>query len=185
MLALRNKMPSSELDYLSSEIAARLLGLPEVKKSHTISTYLHTGSEVRTMKIVEWALSNGKRIIVPITDRSNRRLTFSELKSPEKELEKGTFGILEPKPEFRRPAPLEEAEIVLVPGVAWDVQGYRIGYGAGFYDRSINSLNKNVMKIGLSYEFQIVERIPRTRYDRRVDKLVTERRIIDTGLNAL
>lgn len=81
--------------------------------------------------IVEWAPLAGKRVIVPITDRANKRLAFSELKDLEQELEKGNYGIQEPKPIFRRPVPLEEADVTLVPGVAWDIQGYRIGYGAG------------------------------------------------------
>ena len=178
MLALRNSMPAEELDKLSSQIVARLLELPELGNARMVSTYLHKDSEVRTNEVVKWLLSNNKRVIVPITDRVNRRLIFSELKAPEKELERGAFGILEPKREFRRLVPLEQADLVLVPAVAWDMRGYRIGYGVGFYDRSINSLSKQVPKIGLSYEFQIVKSIPRTRYDRRVEKIVTERRVI-------
>ncbi len=185
MLALRNSKPDSELDYLSSEINVNLLELTAVRNSRTISTYLHTGSEVRTKEIVEWALSNGKRIIVPITDRASKRLIFSELKSPAHELERGAYGILEPKPEFRRPVRLEEADVVLVPGVAWDRRGYRIGYGAGYYDRSINAMQTRVMKVGLAYEFQLVPSVPRSRYDRRVDKIATERRMIDTISSAI
>ncbi len=181
MLALRNSKPVSELDYLSSEICARLLRLQEVVESRTISTYMNTGSEVRTRELVEWALSSSKMVIVPITDKLNKRLIFSELMDPEVELEKGNYGTLEPKMEFRRSVPLEKADVVLVPGVAWDRLGYRIGYGAGYYDRSINSSKKRLTTIGLAYEFQVVPRIPTTRYDRHVDKLVTEERIIETN----
>ena len=77
---------------------------------------------------------------------------------------------------------MEQVDVILVPGVAWDRRGYRIGYGAGYYDRSINSLVTSVFKIGLAYEFQLVVRIPTSRYDRRVDEIVTELRVIDTGL---
>ncbi len=180
MLALRNGKPEYELDHMSSEINARLIELPEIQNSRTISTYLHTGSEVRTNKIIEWAISNGKRLIVPISDRANRRLTFSRLQSPERELEKGSYGIPEPKREFRRPVPLEEADVVLIPGVAWDRSGYRIGYGAGYYDRSINALRTRMLKVGLAYEFQLIPKVPRSRYDRRVEKIATERRIMET-----
>lgn len=181
MLAFRNSRPASELDCLSSEIELRLLELPAVRNSRTLSAYLHVGSEVRTKGIVKWALSNGRRVIVPITDRANKRLIFSELKAPDLELGKGNYGVPEPKPEFRRSVPLEQADVVLVPGVAWDRRGYRIGYGAGYYDRSINALRTRLIKIGLAYEFQLVPRVPRSRYDRRVDKIATERRIIDTS----
>ncbi len=181
MLTLRNSMPAAELDYMSAEIAARLLKVPAVTNARTISIYLDTGSEVRTREIVDWALANGKRVIVPITDRVNKKLIFSELMSPNRELEKGAFAILEPKPEFRRRVLLEEADVVLLPGVAWDRRGYRIGYGAGYYDRSINSLQKNMARIGLAYEFQLVPSIPTTRYDRRVEEIVTERQVIRTS----
>ncbi len=179
---MRDSKPASELDYMSSEINARLLKLPEVRNSSTISTYLHTGSEVRTKELVEWAIANGKRLVVPISDRANKLLIFSQVKSPERELERGSYGIPEPKEEFRRPVPLEAADLMLVPGVAWDKSGYRIGYGAGYYDRSINAMRTRVMKIGLAYEFQLVPKVPRSHYDGRVDKIATERRIINTEL---
>jgi 5-formyltetrahydrofolate cyclo-ligase len=187
MLALRNSKPVVELDSLSREVESRLLELPVMRKAKTVSTYLHIGSEVRTSGIVNWAISNGKRIIVPVTDRANLRLVFSEIRQPTKELGRGFRGIPEPKPEFRRPVRLEEADVVLVPGVAWDQRGYRIGYGSGYYDRSINALQSQPTKLGLAYEFQIVPVLPRTRFDRRVDKIVTERRSIETisAANAL
>jgi len=181
MLALRNSKPTEELDKLSAQINIRLRELPEIDGANIVSTYLHIGSEVRTAFILDWLLSNGKRVIVPVTDKVNRRLIFCEIKFPQQELAKGTFGILEPQPEFRRPLPLEQADVILVPGVAWDLRGYRIGYGAGYYDRSINSMRKFLPKIGLSYQFQIVDRVPNGRFDSRVNKLVTERRIVNTN----
>jgi 5-formyltetrahydrofolate cyclo-ligase len=173
-------MPTTQLDSLSSKISQRLFQLQEFGDARTVSMYLHAGSEVRTSAILNWCLARGKRIIVPITDKANRRLVFSELRAPEKELELGTFGIFEPKPESLRPVRLEEAQVVLVPGVAWDLHGYRIGYGGGYYDRSINSLRSHLLTIGLAYEFQIVREIPTTRYDSPVHKMVTERRTITT-----
>jgi len=184
MLALRDDMPTAQLDYLSSKISHRLFELRELAEARTVSMYLHIGSEVRTSAILNWCLARGKRVIVPITDKANRRLVFSELADPEKELEFGTFGIPEPKPEFLRPVRLEEAQVVLVPGVAWDLQGYRIGYGGGYYDRSINSLRSHLLTIGLAYEFQIVREIPTSRYDRPTHKMVTERRTITTRIAA-
>jgi 5-formyltetrahydrofolate cyclo-ligase len=179
MLSLRNSHNPSELDQLSVEITNRVTQLGCVEGARTISTYLHTGSEVRTKQIVDWALSQGKRVIVPVTIKAEKQLFFSELRAPEVELEKGAFGIPEPKPQFRRPVALEEADVALVPGIAWDKGGYRIGYG-GYYDRSLNSVRKHVNTVGLAFEFQIVNTLPRTRYDRHVDKLVTDHRTIDT-----
>ncbi len=178
MLFLRNDKPATQLDYLSSRISQRLFNLQEFEDARTISIYLHIGSEVRTREILAWCIAQAKRVIIPVTNRMSRRLIFSELTAPEKELEIGNFGILEPKTEFLRPVPLEEAEVALVPGIAWDLRGYRLGYGGGYYDRSINSLHNHVLTVGLGYDFQIVREVPTTRYDRPVDKIVTERRVI-------
>lgn len=180
MLARRNSVQRAQLDYLSSKISQRLFRLRELEAAKTVSTYINIGSEVKTGEILAWCLDQGKRVIIPVTDRANRRLIFSELRAPHRELEPGTFGILEPKPEFLRPVPLEEAQVVLVPGIAWNLQGYRIGYGGGYYDRTINSIRSRVLTIGLAYEFQIILRIPTTRYDRAVHRIVTERRVINT-----
>jgi 5-formyltetrahydrofolate cyclo-ligase len=179
-LAIRNSKPADYLDKLSTQIASRLMELPELKQARIISTYLHIGSEVRTKAIVLWGLAHGKRIIIPVTDKIGRRLFFSEVRDPDRELQPGTFGIPEPRPAFRRITPLEAADVIIIPGVAWDIRGYRVGYGGGYYDRSINHLSRYVPKIGLCYEFQIVPQIPRTGHDRRVDRIVTELRVIDT-----
>lgn len=131
MLARRNGMPPFELDRLSAKIATRVRNLPEVVGAKTISAYVHKGSEVRTMELIKAFLAEGKVVIIPVTDKVNRRLIFSDLKDPERELEPSTFGILEPKREFIRRVPLEQAEVVLVPGVAWDTRGYRVGVWRG------------------------------------------------------
>jgi 5-formyltetrahydrofolate cyclo-ligase len=178
MLEFRNGKPKQELDELSIKIVHQLLDLNEMKQANTLCTYLSTCSEVRTFKIVKWALSTGKRVIVPIVDKTEDQLCFSEIENPEVELAKGTFGILEPKREYRRLMPLERADVILVPRIAWDLRGYRVGYGHGFYDKSINALKRVVLKIGLAYEFQIIEKLPTSQYDRKVDFLVTEHRII-------
>jgi len=180
MLARRDSISPAMIAQLSARISERLFEVQEFENAETISTYLNTRSEVSTKQIVAWCIERGKRVIVPVTNRANRRLIFSELRAPDRELEPGTFRILEPKPEFLRPVPLEEAQVALVPGVAWDYRGYRIGYGGGYYDRTINSLRSHVLKIGLAYAFQIVNHIPTGRYDRRVDMLVTELRVITT-----
>jgi 5-formyltetrahydrofolate cyclo-ligase len=117
MLSLRNSHNPSELDELSVKITKNVVRIGWVAEARTICTYLHTGSEVRTGQIVDWALSRGKRVIVPITIKAEKHLLFSELRATE-ELEKGVFGIPEPKSEFRRPVPLDEADVVLVPGIA-------------------------------------------------------------------
>ncbi len=181
MLAKRDSKRSAELDVLSAKITERLRGLPEIVRARVISTYVSKGSEVRTLEIIRSCLAEGKTVLVPVTDRINKRLVFSELTNPDLQLEPGTFGIPEPGADALKPIPLEQADAILVPGVAWDIRGNRVGYGGGFYDRAINSLRTDPIRVGLSYDFQIVNRIPATSYDTRVEKIVTEKRVIDVG----
>jgi len=183
MLAFRNGHSAEELDRLSAHITARVLELPEIGNARVVCTYMHIRSEARTTAIVERLLANQKRVIIPITNTADKTLTFSELKEPNNALQQGTFGIPEPKPEHLHPVPLQDADVILVPGVAWDIRGYRIGYGAGYYDRTINALGKTIQMIGLSYEFQIIDTIPNSRYDQRVNKLTTEKRTIEVNMS--
>ena len=180
MLQERNAHSSSELDALSTLIFTQLLALDRLRDAQTVCTYVHIGSEVRTTELIHWALSEGKSVLVPIIDKTCTTLRFSEIKDLDRELEPGTFGVLEPKSEFRRITSLEKADAILVPGVAWDLRGYRLGYGAGLYDRSINALQTPKWKIGLAFTFQIIPELPASRFDTRVEQIVSDRRTITT-----
>jgi len=95
------------------------------------------------------------------------------------ELEPGAFNILEPKKEFFRPVSPDDIDLVIIPGVAFDKDGDRIGYGMGFYDRFLRSMKKNIPVVALAYEFQIVDDIPVDDTDVTVHKIITEERIIE------
>ena len=112
--------------------------------------------------------------MVPIADLKKRVLYHSEIKDFS-DLEIGTFGVLEPKEECIRPVMPEKLDIVIVPGLAFDLQGNRIGYGGGFYDGFLKGLS--APKIALAYEWQIVNCVPSDEHDVKVDKIVTEDRI--------
>ena len=180
MLQKRNAHSSSELDALSISIFKHLSSLQRLREAQTVCTYVHIGSEVRTRELIHWALNKGKSVIVPITDETHTTLRFSEIKDLDRELEPGAFGVPEPKSEFRRITPLEKADVILVPGVAWDLRGYRLGYGAGLYDRSINALQTPKWKIGLAFTFQIIPELPTSRFDTRVEQIVTDHMTILT-----
>jgi 5-formyltetrahydrofolate cyclo-ligase len=100
------------------------------------------------------------------------------LKDPERELTLGPWGILEPKGEFYRPFPLEEIDVVIVPGVAFDERGNRLGFGRGFYDKFLRRLSERVSFVALAFELQVVRRLPSQSHDVAVDYIITEKRII-------
>ncbi|HID95687.1 MAG TPA: 5-formyltetrahydrofolate cyclo-ligase [Candidatus Latescibacteria bacterium] len=174
VLARRSTLLEEDALRKSRIITERLMGLQEYKRAAVIHCYVSKDKEVDTRCLIQRALSSGKRVIVPVTDLEKRRLFHSEIKALE-ELEKGTFGILEPKQECLRFVEPDIIDLVIVPGVAFDPYGNRIGFGGGFYDRFLAGLK--VPKIGLAYQFQILDRIETTHLDVRVDSVMTEERI--------
>lgn len=178
ILSLRDSQTEFEVITKSELIQKRLFNLPEFKKAKTILFYVSIKSEVRTEKMIKQVLKQGKRVVLPISDVKERKLILSELKDFD-ELEPGTFNILQPKKEFFRSVSPEELDLIIVPGVAFDKDGDRIGYGMGFYDKFLSSLKKRIPVIGLAYELQMVDDIPVHDKDVTVDKVVTEKKRIE------
>jgi 5-formyltetrahydrofolate cyclo-ligase len=177
-LALVRSLGPEELRSLSERVKRNLLTVKEFQNSKVIACYVAKSDEVQTESILRAALKQKVRVLVPLTDTKNRRLIFSELHDFS-ELAQGTFGILEPKPEFLRPAPLEEADVVLVPLVAWDERGFRIGHGKGYFDGALAPLKRPAM-IGLAFEIQRVDMVPERPYDISLQIIVTESRVLRT-----
>lgn len=176
-LLKRRSIDPEELAALSSRVAANLRSLKEYKAATLVISYCAKDNEVQTRAIIERALEEGKRVAVIVTDVRTKTLSFSELESFEDDLAPGTFGILEPKPGKVRLIPFPQADLVLVPLVAWDEEGHRLGYGAGYFDRALAGARRT-MKVGLALESQRLARIPESRHDVPLDVIVTERRVV-------
>jgi phosphoribosylglycinamide formyltransferase-1 len=182
MLRKRDSHHSGGGHVLCISIMDRFLRLPQFNSANLLLLYASKGSEVHTDGIIMSALSLGKRLALPRTDKEARTLELYEIKSIS-ELEKGAFGIPEPKPIAERRVQPEQIELAVVPGISFDSRGHRLGYGMGYYD----SLLKKVpgSKIGLAYDFQLVDRVPEEPHDIAVDVIVTENQTIDCTKNAL
>jgi 5-formyltetrahydrofolate cyclo-ligase len=179
---LRLNLSRDEVLSASSKIQKRLFVLPDFVDSRTVCFYVAKGNEVQTEHMIRKSLRAGRRVLVPLVNVQSGLLLVSELTDYDQNLEAGTFGVLEPKPMFRRIVPSTEANLVLVPGVAFDKHGHRLGYGKGYYDRFLNILSQSQSHakfIGLAYDFQILEMIPHTRNDISLHKIVTEKRIVE------
>ncbi len=176
-LRKRRSIDPEELAALSSLVEANVLSLEEYKRAGLLISYCAKGDEVQTRPLIERALSDGKRVAVVLTDVSSRALSFSEITSFEDDLAPGTFGILEPKPGHVRPVSITQADLVLVPLVAWDEKGHRLGYGAGYFDRALAGAGK-ITKVGLALESQRLPQVPESRHDVPLDIVVTERRVV-------
>ncbi len=169
----RDRHPEEHRHSKSCTIASNLYSLPEFKSAHAILFYVSIGSEVKTHEMIGHALNQGKRVCVPVTDKEQHEIAPCEIRSFE-ELSKGAFGI--PEPIEKKPVPLSQIDLVIVPGVAFDEQGNRLGYGMGYYDKLLMKLRAPA--IALSFELQLLPSIPTESHDVRVSKIVTEKRVI-------
>ncbi|SCG83897.1 5-formyltetrahydrofolate cyclo-ligase [Proteiniborus sp. DW1] len=178
ILSKRKALSKEEVNKKSSAISNLLFSTEQYKKSKYIMCYIDFRNEVRTEEIIRMALNEDKNIIIPISIVETKQLVLSQLLDYDKELESGTYGILEPKKEFIREVNPELIDLVLMPGVAFDRRGYRIGYGGGYYDRFLTRIVDSVPKIALAFDLQLVPHVRKGRYDIPVDYIITEKEII-------
>ncbi len=173
----RNRRSSQELRNKSALIEHRLFEIQGFQQASSVMFYLSFRNEVYTPLMIRRAMLAGKRVAVPVVRRDEGQLLISELHDMDNELHQAGFGILEPKPQFIRPLSLQQVEAVVLPGVAFDERGHRLGYGGGHYDKLLQLVNEQLL-LGLAYEFQIVSSLPQLTHDVRVHNLVTEERVI-------
>lgn len=178
ILLKRSQLSQGEISEKSKAIRNNLFDSDQYQKSKFIFTFISFKDEVDTHQLIKESIGRKKRIGVPITIAKPRQMFVSELMDFDKELEIGYYNILTPKEEFVRIVSPEIIDLILVPGVAFDKRGYRVGYGGGYYDRFFSSLDENVIKIALCYDMQIMDEVPTDSFDVPVDYIATESGII-------
>jgi 5-formyltetrahydrofolate cyclo-ligase len=173
MRAVREALPARACDVRSAEITKRLLALAEIERAKTILSFASIRNEVRTRPSLEAAWAAAKRVVLPLVvgDELELRLVDSETV-----LVDGTFSVPEPPLEAARVRP-EEVDFAMIPALAVDPRGYRIGYGGGYYDRLIPQLD-HACTCALAYDFQLVSEVPELPFDVAVDIIVTDERVI-------
>lgn len=176
-LEKRSSLDLKQLKKLNSNIFKRFIQSESYKKAKNIMIYISFDTEIDTHTIINHMLSDNKRVIVPITDSKNKRLIPSELHSMD-ELELGFYNILTPKEKFIRIFDKNDIDLVVVPGIVFDMEGYRVGYGGGYYDRFLKDLRES-NTLSLCYDFQLIETLPRDDYDIAVNHVLTETRAIN------
>jgi len=177
-LLKRDAIPENIKQEKDAAIRQRLIGLPEFTKAKTILFYASFRSEADTMELIKTALSEGKRVALPKVDKKDRRLLLYEIEDI-RELAQGYMGILEPSASKERLTGLDDMDLIIIPGAAFDASGNRLGYGAGFYDRLLAEIKDKIPVIAPAYEEQIVENIPSEPHDVKVSKIVTDKRVIE------
>jgi len=173
-LEKRNLLSKEDIIKKSLEIKKKMFSLSEFNNANTILFYVSKDSEVYTYGMIRELLNKkNKKTVVPKVKKENLVLS---LLCNFNELEKGAFNVLEPKPECIRIINPTKIEVALIPGIAFDLRGHRVGYGKGYYDRLLKKTK--ALKIGLAFEEQIIDNLPNEYEDVAMDLIVTDKRII-------
>ncbi|HND52954.1 MAG TPA: 5-formyltetrahydrofolate cyclo-ligase [Pirellulaceae bacterium] len=165
----------TDKDELSRRIVDKFMALPEYAAAKTVLFYVDVRSEVRTRQHFQAALESGKKIVIPYC--VDGELELFHLESMD-ELSIGMYKILEPKPELRTVAakniPVEQLDLIMVPGVAFDRRGGRSGHGKGYYDKLLEHARPDTPLVALAFECQMFEEVPVAEHDVYMDKVITE-----------
>lgn len=183
VLKKRDSLSLDNRIQLSRKICDRLFNLKEFQQAGVVHFFLTAKSEVFTEEAVRKAMTSGKEVVVPVMHKRHKGIFLSRLHDYDRELILTNQGITEPGPEFYSEVPLKEVELMVLPGVAFDINGHRLGYGAGYYDRLLENGENRPLLVALAFELQVVENIPTGNHDVKVDKIVTEERIIEVMSN--
>jgi len=174
-LQKRNSLNKRELLEKSEAIKERLFAQPEFRKAKKILFFAGIKNEVQTEEMISDALALGKTVCVPKTDFEKQKMSAVIISSFE-ELKEKKFGLLEP--ESGKEIFPEEIDLIIVPGVAFDTQGRRLGLGKGFFDKFLQETRRDASKIALSFECNIEKSVPYASHDMLMNKIITENRVI-------
>lgn len=170
----REKLSEDQKIGLDSTIQSRLLALREYAAADTIFTYVSKPIEVDTIALIKAALANHKQVAVPRCVTETYDMQFYYITSLD-DLEKGSFGVLEPIVSKCRLVTDFSKGFCIVPGLSFDAQGYRLGYGKGYYDRFLAEFGGDT--VGICYSGCVQWNLPHGYYDKPVNILITEKYI--------
>lgn len=184
ILLYKKKLRKEILDRLKSQdktevlrkslvIKKRLFENKEFKKARCVVFFVSMEKEVDTHQMIDEGIRMGKIVGVPVVFKGKKDLVISQITNRIKQLEIGPYGIRQPKAEEIRPISFKDIELVLVPAVAFDRNGNRLGRGKGYYDRFLKKISKHALTIGLCFDFQIVESIPTLAHDIPVQMFIS------------
>ena len=168
----------------SRRIAAFCKGIAGFSSAEVVCSYVDFREEVETAELIAELLLEGRRVAVPVHEHGAARpLVFAEIHSLS-EMVRNHFGILQPPRTAARLVPTAAIPLFLVPGLAFDPAGRRLGYGLGCYDRAFADAAPGALKVGLAFELQILESVPADPHDVPMDFVVTEDRVIRAAAGA-
>lgn len=177
VLRRREGLSVSDLLTWNHHIKDKVLLLSAYLESKSVKLYSPIGNEVSTEGICDHALRCGKKVFYPRLEKGGEMRSVRV--TSRKDLVPGRHGILEPVGNEFMTEQDQEALVVFIPGLAFDLQGNRLGRGDGCYDRFLKRLGERSTCVALAYDFQIMEALPVEKWDEKVHQIITEKRIID------
>ena len=181
-LNLRDRVDPILASAYSNVIFSKVKKLPVYEKARTVMFYLTYGSEVATDSMISSALDEDKSVVVPAIQNPGDGKMFAVRISRLEDAYQSVYGIRQPEINQEDLIGKDEIDLVFVPGIAFDYEGFRIGYGKGYFDRWLSGIVPE-KTIGLAYDFQITDKMPTGKYDLPVGTIITEKRIIQIKKN--
>ncbi|PLY00185.1 MAG: 5-formyltetrahydrofolate cyclo-ligase [Desulfuromonas sp.] len=169
LLKQRQSLSLQDCERLSLRAQENLLATPEFAAARRVALYSPIRNEVRTEQLFAAAKRARKQVVFPRMQGDH--LEFFPVASLD-ELRRGTMGVLEPHGGIE--VALPDLDLMVLPGVGFDLQGHRLGYGRGFYDRVLGATPRRPLLVGLGFELQVVEQLPRESHDVQIDLMVSE-----------
>jgi 5-formyltetrahydrofolate cyclo-ligase len=179
MKKMRDSMPEKLCIIKSNKIFNNFFHFifPKIKNGKTIVIYNSFKKEVKTKKFIKFLLKKKYKIYNPCI--INDKIVPCKLLSL-KNLQNGRYGIPEPKNKIKLKS-LSKIAAVIVPGIAFDKNGNRLGFGMGYFDKFLKKIKRDTLKIGLAFSFQVLKKIPATKNDIKMDYIITEKEIINVN----
>jgi 5-formyltetrahydrofolate cyclo-ligase len=176
ILAQRDAMPADVRRAASITILNKVCALPQYAKAKAVLTYMGFGSEIETQSFLNRIIADGKIAVLPRVDRASQALALHPVRSIA-ELLQGKWGILEP-PTHAPMVSISAIDFVLIPGVAFDRLGNRLGYGRGYYDKLLSAATPALARVSAAFPCQIVDVVPVGSDDQQVHCVITENETI-------
>jgi 5-formyltetrahydrofolate cyclo-ligase len=173
MREAREAIPPAERSRLSRSVGERLFALPEVRRARTMALFSSFGAELDTTRMIERAHAEERRVVLPYLEGSAMEVAEH---GPGDELVRSSYGATEPA--SRAAVDPTGIEVVVAPGLAFDRAGRRLGYGRGYYDHWLRRVSDSAFLVGVCFAVQIVDRVPATSSDIRMEAVVTDLDVI-------
>ena len=174
VIEYRNNKDTDFISTNSQKITEKLLSMKCIKDASTIMLYLDFNNEVKTDQLITKLISLRKTVASPVTIKDERKLIPYEIINLKEGINLGAYGIREPNKNISNEIDVKNIDVLIVPAVAYDKNCYRLGYGGGYYDRFIERLRDDAITIGIAFDLQLFDSIPKEEHDAQLNYIITE-----------